>query len=56
MGFAEWLHRPESNWKLNLELCHPNLFRELNMSKEEVEKVLEKLDEYEVLGNTNRNY
>ncbi|MGE6488937.1 hypothetical protein [Paenisporosarcina sp. NPDC076898] len=48
MSFAEWLHQPSPNWKINIERCHPSVFKELKMSKEDVEKILEKLEEYHV--------
>lgn len=51
MNFSSWLHQPEPEWKVNLERCDPHVFKELKMSKEDVEKILEKLDEYNVLKN-----
>lgn len=56
MGFSNWLHRDQPQWKINLESCHPTVFKELKMSREEVEKILEKLDEHQVLGNSYRKY
>lgn len=36
-------------WKKNLEVCNDNVFEELKLTKEELEEILEKLDEYEIL-------
>lgn len=49
MNFEQWLNQPEPNWKTNLETCDPNIFNELKISKEKLIKILEKLDEYNVL-------
>lgn len=53
MNFASWLHQPEPDWKINLEKCDPYVFKELKMSKESVEKILEKLEEYKIFQNSN---
>lgn len=50
MSFAEWLHQPDPNWKINLECVDPYVFKELRMSKESVEKILAKLEEYHVFN------
>ena len=55
MGFAEWLHNVPQ-WKQSLDRCHPNVFEDLKMTQEEVEKILEKLDEHGVFGKPSRNY
>lgn len=44
--FYDWLHQPDPIWKQNLEFCDGYLFEEIKMSREELEKVLMKLDEY----------
>lgn len=49
MNFASWLYSPEPEWKQKLEVCDPRVFEELEMTKEEVEKILEKLKDYNVL-------
>lgn len=55
MSFSEWLHQPEPDWKYNLERCHPMIFEDLRMSKENLERILEKLDEYEIFNTTSRD-
>lgn len=50
-GFAKWLHGYyDPVWKRNLENCDYQLFKELNITKDELEKILEKLDEYEIFN------
>lgn len=48
MSFYDWLHQPEPNWKTNLQYCNEQLFDEINMSRDKLEKILEKLEEYEI--------
>ena len=55
MSFSSWLHQKPPNWKTNLDQCHPIVFKELKMSKEEVERILEKLDEYEIFKSSLQN-
>lgn len=55
MSFYEWLHQPEPDWKHNLDRVHPMLFDDLRMSKESVERILEKLDEYEIFKRVARD-
>lgn len=47
-AFANWLQQPEPIWKKNLEVCNDYLYHEIKMSKDELTKLLEKLDEYEI--------
>lgn len=49
MSFASWLHQPEPEWKGNLEKCDPRIFEELDMKKEDVQAILEKLNEHKVI-------
>ena len=55
MSFYAWLHQPNPVWKDNLDKCHPQIFKELRMSRNEVERILEKLDEYEIFKEENHN-
>ncbi|MDC6267382.1 hypothetical protein [Lysinibacillus fusiformis] len=50
MFFNDWLHRPQSDWKVNLENCDPRVFSELKMERKEVEEILEILDEFGVFA------
>lgn len=49
MSFQDWLSQPEPEWKDKLENCDPRVFEELQLKKEEVHDILEKLCNYEVL-------
>ncbi|MFJ3387753.1 hypothetical protein [Lysinibacillus sp. NPDC086135] len=48
MFFNDWLHRPQSDWKVNLDSCDLRLFHELKMERKEVEAILEILEEFGV--------
>lgn len=48
ISFSKWLHESPPKWKKNLEVCNDYLFHEIKMSRKEVEKLLEKLEEYEI--------
>lgn len=49
MGFAEWLRGDyDPIWKRNLDRCSHLVFEEVGMSQEKLEKILEKLDEWEI--------
>ena len=55
MSFYEWLHQPKPNWEINIEEIHPRIFQEeLRMSKEDVIKLLTKLEEHEVFREADR--
>lgn len=47
-SFEKWLHQPEPKWKVNIELCNDFLYHEIGMSKDELLKLMEKLEEYEI--------
>lgn len=47
-AFEKWLYQPDPVWMKNLENCNEDLFSELNMSREQIESLLEKLDEYKI--------
>lgn len=49
MSFAEWLFASDPEWKEKLELCDPKIFEELNLKKEDVQGILEKLNEYNII-------
>ena len=49
-AFEEWLHQPNPDWKINLEICDENVFRELRMERKRVEEILEKLQEYGIFN------
>lgn len=44
-AFAEWLYSIPL-WKESLDQIDENVFNEMKVRKERVEKILEKLDEY----------
>lgn len=49
MSFASWLYQPEPEWKEKLEICDPKIFEELELKKEEIERILKKLQEYNII-------
>ncbi len=55
-AFAEWLHgKHDPVWKRNLDRSNPLLFKEVGMSQEQLEKILEKLDEWDIFKNPDEN-
>lgn len=49
-AFDKWLHRPQPTWKQNLDKCDDKLFTEIELTKEEITTLLEKLDEFEIFN------
>lgn len=54
LSYYDWLLLPEPDWKYNLDRCHPSVLRELNMSQEEIEKILIVLDENGIFDEVSR--
>lgn len=50
MSFDSWLHKPEPEWKEKLELCDNHVFEELELDKDKIHSILEKLTEHNIVG------